>query len=297
MGGPIAVLPKTSAYARHDFLAFGDMDGVGAHVRAFLAAPLDRSDLDLIFEGQWQDEQEVRWNQGTASVIARSVHKVGSLVVEEKPLDPRGENVLAAMVEGIQSMGISCLPWDKAARVLVDRSEWLRTGGHVPSDWPDLSDESLAQRVADWLGPYLDGVWKKDHLSRLDLPMIIGSQFSHRQRTELDRLAPTHIEVPSGSRIAIEYRKGETPVLAVKLQEMFGATKTPAVAGGRANVVLHLLSPARRPLGVTQDLPSFWKNTYPKVRTQMRADYPRHPWPEDPLTASPTRKTVRKKSD
>jgi ATP-dependent helicase HrpB len=146
------------------------------------------------------------------------------------------------------------------------------------------------------LAPFLDGIWKKEHLARLDLTEILRSRFTHRQLVELDRLAPTHILVPSGSRIALDYRPGETPVIAVKLQEMFGETRTPSVAGGKVPLVVHLLSPAKRPLAVTQDLPSFWKNTYPKIRVQMRADYPRHPWPEDPLTALPTKKTVKKRS-
>ena len=264
-------------------------------MRAYLAAPLERSDLEFIFEGQWQTQKDVHWNAPTSSVSARTIRCVGSLVIDEKPMEWRDERVVNAMVEGITTLGLACLPWDQASRSILDRSEWLRAGGHAPQDWPDFSDAWLTKHLGEWLGPYLEGIWRREQLTRLDLVLIVSGLYSHPQRSNLDRLAPMHLQVPSGSKIVVEYRKGEVPVLAVKLQEMFGATKTPTVAGGRVNVVLHLLSPARRPLAVTQDLPSFWKNTYPKLRTQMRADYPRHPWPEDPMTAVPTKKTVRKR--
>lgn len=294
-GGAIATIPTSSTFSRHEFLAFGDVDGAGAVVKAYLAAPLGRDEVDAIFKGQWVEEDEVRWNAAASSVSARRVRMVGSLVLEERPMEPRGERVTEAMVEGIRSLGLTALPWDKAAQALVDRSEWLRRGAFAPDDWPDLSEERLLDEMHVWLAPFLDGVWKREHLSRLDLAEILRSRFTHRQLVELDRLAPSHIVVPSGSRIALDYRPGETPVVAVKLQEMFGETKTPAIAGGRVPLVIHLLSPAKRPLAVTQDLPSFWKNTYPKIRVQMRADYPKHPWPEDPLTAIPTKKTVKKR--
>lgn len=296
MGGAIATIPKSSTFARHEFLAFGDVDGAGATVKAYLAAPLEREEVESIFDAQWIDEDDVRWNATTSSVLARRVRKVGSLVLEERPIEPRGERVTEAMLEGIRSLGLTALPWDNSAKALVDRSEWLRRGGFAAEDWPDLSDDRLMEELHVWLAPFLDGIWKREQLSRLDLDEVLRSRFTHRQLVELDRLAPSHFVVPSGSRIALDYRPGETPVVAVKLQEMFGETKTPSIAGGRVPLVVHLLSPAKRPLAVTQDLPSFWKNTYPKIRVQMRADYPKHPWPEDPLTALPTKKTVKRRS-
>lgn len=295
MGGAIATIPKSSTFAKHEFLAFGDVDGAGTAVKAYLAAPLDQSEVEAIFDGQWMEEDEIRWNAPTSSVLARRVRKVGSLVLEERPIEARGERVSAAMAEGIRSLGLGALPWDSAAKGLVDRSEWLRRGGFASEDWPDLSEDRLLDDLPAWLTPFLDGIWKREQLARLDLTEILRSRFTHRQLAELDKLAPSHIAVPSGSRIALDYRPGETPALSVKLQEMFGETKTPSIAGGRVPLVVHLLSPARRPLAVTQDLPSFWKNTYPKIRVQMRADYPKHPWPEDPLGASPTSRTVRRR--
>ncbi|MCU0452992.1 MAG: ATP-dependent helicase HrpB [Bacteroidetes bacterium] len=295
MGGAVATIPKSSAFSKHEFLAFGDVDGAGATVRAYLAAPLERDEVEAVFEGQWIDEQDIRWNATSSSVTARNIQRAGSLVLDERPMEARGERVTEAMLDGIRSLGLSVLPWDRSSRGIVERSEWLRRGRYVSEDWPDLSDERLLDELHDWLAPFMDGIWKKEHLSRLDLAEILRGRYTHRQLVELDRLAPTHILVPSGSRIALDYRPGETPVVAVKLQEMFGETRTPSIAGGKVNLVVHLLSPAKRPLAVTQDLPSFWKNTYPKLRNQMRADYPKHPWPEDPLTAIPTKKTVRKR--
>src|SRR5690606_5995502 len=144
----------------------------------------------------------------------------------------------------------------------------------LPEDgWPDVSDAALAQDLDAWLGPYLDGVTRREHLSRLDLAAILAARLDYAQARRLDELAPTHLRVPSGSRIRLAYRPGEPPVLSVKLQEMFGATDTPRVAGGRVPVMLHLLSPAQRPIQVTQDLRSFWERTYPEVRKELKGRY------------------------
>jgi ATP-dependent helicase HrpB len=137
-------------------------------------------------------------------------------------------------------------------------------------------------------------MWKLDQLQRLDLVEILRSMFTHQQLRELDRLAPSKLLVPSGSRITLDYTPTDHPALSVKLQELFGLTETPRVGGGTTPVTIHLLSPAARPLAVTQDLRSFWENVYPEIRKQLRARYPKHPWPEDPLTATPTRRTIKR---
>jgi ATP-dependent helicase HrpB len=170
----------------------------------------------------------------------------------------------------------------------------LRSRGLVGEGWPDLSNHRLLDALPQWLGPHLDGVTRRAHLQRLDLARIIRGLFSFEQLRRLDHLAPTHCTVPTGSRIPLDYGSGPEPVLAVRLQEMFGETDTPAVAGGKVKVLLHLLSPAHRPLAVTSDLRSFWKNAYPEVRKDMRGRYPKHFWPEDPLEATPTRRVRRK---
>jgi ATP-dependent helicase HrpB len=160
--------------------------------------------------------------------------------------------------------------------------------------WPDLGDEALMARLEAWLGPHLDGITRRDHLARLDLPELLHGMLDYRQQQALAKLAPTHVAVPSGSRIALSYEPPGPPVLAVKLQELFGLTDTPKVNDGRTPVSLHLLSPARRPIQVTQDLAGFWRRTYPEVKKELKGRYPRHPWPDDPLSAPPTARAKRR---
>jgi ATP-dependent helicase HrpB len=211
-------------------------------------------------------------------------------------LSPPGEVIRAAITKGIQAIGLEALPWTKQANSLRTRSEWLRTQNLVGNDWPNLSDEHLMDTLEQWLMPFLEGITKRSQLARLDMTAIVHAMFSHSQLRELDRLAPTYLTVPTGSRIPVTYNAGERPVLAVRLQEMFGETKTPTIGGGKIKVVLHLLSPAHRPLAVTQDLPSFWQNAYPGVRKDMRGRYPKHFWPENPSEARPTKRTRRTQS-
>jgi ATP-dependent helicase HrpB len=163
---------------------------------------------------------------------------------------------------------------------------------HEP-DWPDLSDAALLATLDDWLAPFLDGVTRRAHLARIDLAAALGVLLPHGLRRRLDEAAPTHVAVPSGSRIAIDYGDpgaGAEPVLAARLQEMFGLGASPRIAGGKVPLLIHLLSPAGRPVQVTRDLASFWRNGYREVRAELRARYPRHYWPENPLTAVATRR-------
>jgi ATP-dependent helicase HrpB len=213
-------------------------------------------------------------------------------MLAEKQIEPTTEETEHALIEGILSAGLQCLPWDKETERFRSRALWAR---RVSPDLPDVSDATLELSITTWLGPFLEGIWKLEQLQKLRLGEILRSMFSPQQLRELDRLAPSHVQVPSGSRIALEYTATEHPALSVKLQELFGLTETPRIASGTVPVTIHLLSPAGRPLAVTQDLRSFWQNTYPEIRKQLRARYPKHPWPEDPLTAAPTRRTVRKR--
>jgi ATP-dependent helicase HrpB len=160
----------------------------------------------------------------------------------------------------------------------------------APAPWPDVSDAALAASLGDWLAPWLAGVTRRDHLRRVDLGGALRGLLTHAQQRRLDELAPTHLPVPSGSRIAIDYLDGPVPALAVRLQEVFGLTASPAVCGGRVPVLLKLLSPAGRPVQVTRDLASFWATGYHEVRRELKGRYPKHYWPEDPHTAEPTRR-------
>jgi len=292
--GTTCVLPKGSLLAREEFLAIGEVDSIGAEVRVYLAAPLDKKDLQRVFAGTIIEEEVIRWSPSDETVIAHHVSRLGAIVVSEQNIDLRGEKVITAMLEGIRQMGLDCLPWDKETRALQQRIQWLKKNTSLAQDLPDYSDAALLDSLETWLFPFLDGMWKKEHLAKLPLLTILKSRITHAQNKHIDSLAPSHLKLPSGSTVALDY-SGEQPVLAVRLQELFGQTDTPKICGGKVNLLVHLLSPAHRPLAVTQDLRSFWRNTYPEIRTQMRARYPRLVWPENPLTAKPTNRTVKRK--
>jgi len=189
-------------------------------------------------------------------------------------------------------MGLGALPWTDTLRTLRERVALLRTA--YPEDqWPDLSDAALLARLDEWLTPFLAGITRRGHMAKLDLDAALRSLLPWPLPQRLDDLAPTHLGVPSGSRIAVDYSVAGAPALYVKLQEVFGLRDTPAIAGGRIPVTLHLLSPAQRPIAVTADLKSFWANVYPQVRGEMRGRYPRHAWPENPLDATATRRSLK----
>jgi ATP-dependent helicase HrpB len=192
------------------------------------------------------------------------------------------------MTQGVRDMGLTSLPWSDGAKALRSRAMFLRR--LFPEDgWPDLSDDALLAGLQDWLMPYLAGISRKAHLDRLDMHQILQGMIPHDLLRRMDRLAPVRIEVPSGADVRIDYETEGDPVLRVRLQEMFGLARTPAIAEGRSPLRIELLSPAGRPLAVTQSLETFWTNGYPSVRSDMRGRYPKHAWPEDPLNAEPVK--------
>ncbi|MDH3563671.1 MAG: ATP-dependent helicase HrpB, partial [Gammaproteobacteria bacterium] len=191
--------------------------------------------------------------------------------------------------------GIEALPRTREAREWQARVLSLRQW--LPAEnWPDVSDAALASTLDDWLLPYLDGITRREHLARIDLLAILRGRLDWDAARRLEEAAPTHLEVPSGSNRRLEYVPGESPVLKVKLQEMFGLADTPRVAWGKVPVTLHLLSPAARPIQVTQDLRGFWERTYPEVKKELKGKYPKHPWPDDPWKAIPTARAKRRRS-
>ena len=212
---------------------------------------------------------------------------LGNLVLNERRLtsaDP--QDVALAMIEGIRVLGLSCLPWAKETLAWCDRVRLLAKT--LPDEnWPDVSETALLETLEHWLAPFLSGITRRAHLENVDLAQALKSLLDWQQSQRLDQLAPTHVAVPTGNRIALDYA-GEQPVLAVRLQEMFGCAQSPRIADGRIAVLLHLLSPARRPLQVTNDLAGFWANTYAAVKSEMKGQYPRHWWPDDPMQAEPT---------
>ncbi|MGD0339876.1 MAG: ATP-dependent helicase HrpB [Bacteroidota bacterium] len=292
--GMTAVLPRGSLLAREELIAIGEVDGLGAEVRIYLAAPVTKEDLREVFKDTIIEEDDIHWSPDDEAVIARHVLRYGTVVISAQHIRPQGEKVISEMIDGVRQMGLDCLPWSKDSHSIQERSEWLRNY-IAHNDWPDLSNATLLETLETWLAPFLNDVWRRDQLHKISMVEILRSRFTHKQWQELERSAPSHLKLPSGSRVAIDYASGGQPVLAVKLQELFGQTETPRIVNGQVGIVLHLLSPASRPLAVTQDLRRFWQTVYPEIRVQMRSRYPRHFWPDNPLTAIPTNKPVKRK--
>ena len=285
-----AAFAGPDALASAQFLVVAELDAGEREARIHLAAPLARADLLRHFAARLQTVERIEWDRREQAVMARRERRLGALVIDESPArDAPRERLSAAMLAGVRELGLAALPWDQAAGALRDRLAFLHRlhGADPGNSWPDVSDAALLATLADWLGPFLDGVTRRDHLARLDLAAILAARLEYPARQALERLAPTHLVVPSGSRVAIDY-SAAAPTLAVRLQEMFGLTATPTVGGGRVPLTIELLSPAGRPVQVTGDLPSFWRRGYPEVRKELKGRYPKHHWPDDPLTATPT---------
>lgn len=284
-----AKLDTLDPLSSQDYLAIAEVDGAQADARVFLAAPLSESEIETQLGEAIQSRDMVEWDERSAAVLARRQRRLGALVLQEKPLrDPPAEAIRTALLEAIAKRGIGILPWTEGLRQWQARIALLRRHFAKAADWPDMSDAALTDRLADWLGPYLDGLTKLSQLAGIDLHAALTAQLDYAQQKLLDAEAPTHWRVPTGSNIALDYTSGDVPVLAVRLQEMFGHADTPTIAGGAVKLLLHLLSPARRPLQVTSDLAGFWQSSYRAVRAEMRGQYPKHDWPENPLLAQPT---------
>ena len=286
-GGTAVELPAGSPLAGREWLAvaLADRTPGAEHGRIRLAAAADRELAELAAPALLVEEDEVRWADG--DVVARRVRRLGAIVLSEVRLDAPDPDALAAAVRhGVRSEGLGLLRWSEHARRLRDRLATLHRvfGDSEDGGWPDVSDAALLADPDRWWIPALARARSRADLSRVDAAAVLRTLLDHRQAARLDELAPERIQVPSGARIAVDY-SADQPVLAVKVQEVFGWTATPTVGGGRLPVVLHLLSPAGRPAAITADLTSFWATGYPQVRAELRGRYPKHAWPEDPLTA------------
>ena len=272
-----------------EWLAVGDADRRSGQREARIrsAAPLTE-DLALEAAGSlWTEADEVSWTGGR--VLARRRTLLGAIELSSVPLsDPPVEAVAEAIREAVESEGIGLLNWSEAATTLRARLDFLHRALGEP--WPDVSDEALTQNLQSWLGPQLARVRSAQDLRRIDVVGALRALLPWPEASRLDELAPERVEVPSGSIVRIDYSE-EQPVLAVRLQEVFGWAPVPVLADGRVPLLLHLLSPARRPAAITADLESFWDNGYPAVRADLRGRYPKHPWPDDPRTTPATRRT------
>lgn len=283
-----ARVSDASALADCDALAVADTDGAPTESRVYLGAPIDRGTIAELFSEQIIREDRVAFDDATGRVTAVRRQRLGALVLDERAQPrPDPSAIAAAFADAIQREGIAALPWSASAQSIRHRLEFAHG---LDANWPSVSDVTLLDEVDQWLAPHLAGMSKRSDLARINLGDLLLGRLTWQQRAALDVLAPSHIEVPSGSRIAVDYRDAAAPILAVRLQEMFGAQSTPTVGGGRVPVTLHLLSPAHRPVQITRDLAGFWRNSYFDVRKDLRGRYPRHPWPDDPLTAPPTKR-------
>ncbi|MFF8658768.1 ATP-dependent helicase HrpB [Streptomyces huasconensis] len=290
--GTRAELRPGSALTGAEWIAVAVADRpVGAgHARVLLGAQIDEDAARRAAAPLRSERDEVAWSGG--DLVARHVERLGAVELAVRPLkDPDPSLVREALLAGLREEGTGLLKWSRGARELRERLAFLRR--HLGAPWPDVSESALHARVDEWLEPELSKARRRADLGRIDAGQALGRllPWATGEAVRLDELAPERLEVPSGSRIRIDYSDPGQPVLAVKLQEMFGLAKTPRIAAGKVPVVVHLLSPAGRPAAVTADLASFWREGYRAVRAELRGRYPKHPWPQDPASAEPTRFT------
>ncbi|MBX3536831.1 MAG: ATP-dependent helicase HrpB, partial [Chelatococcus sp.] len=285
--GRAAALDAADALARSSYLAIAEIAGGGATARILLAAPLTPEAVEHLAGDRIVTATEVTFDRQARALRARETRRLDALVLSERPLPvPADEATAAILAKGIAGLGLDALPWTKAISQWRERVMFLaRAEG---AEWPDLSDAALMAGITDWLGPHLLGKTGLPAIQASDLDGALKALLPWDLQRRLEAEAPTHVTMPTGSNIPVDYGGEEGPGIAVRVQELFGLTRHPALAGGRVPLVLNLLSPAHRPIQITRDLPAFWRGSWADVRSEMRGRYPKHPWPEDPANAAPT---------
>lgn len=288
-----ATLPPADPLTACEYLVAPHLDAGHTEGRIFLAEALELAELQRDHQALFTESKEVYWDDAAAKVVAIRRLCLGALVIEEKPLTKvNPEEISSALMSGIRWRGLECLGWNRESRQFQARVECLRAW-QPERDWPDLTDRQLLADLS-WLEPYLSGLSKAEQLKRIDLHEVFKARLGWDKQQQLAQEAPASITVPSGSNIHIEYRLEEPPLLAVRIQEMFGLSDTPTICRGKVVLLLHLLSPARRPIQITSDLAGFWQRSYPEVKKELKGRYPKHYWPDDPLLAEATRGVKRK---
>jgi ATP-dependent helicase HrpB len=303
-----------SALAREPFLVVAELTGAAAASRIILAAPIALAEIEARFAGKIEDREAVTFDAASASLRARRSRRLGALVLAEqiKQVTPDADTA-RILAQGLVGLGLDRLPWSKAALQLRNRVQFLRRTDlgftrdrqtimpksaiadlGVGEEWPDLSNEGLARNAADWLEPLLLDKTARSDISADELSDAITALLPWALRKRIDAEAPTHFTAPSGSHVPIDYEAEEGPKLSIRVQELFGLARHPSIAGERVPLVIELLSPAHRPVQVTRDLPGFWRGSYTDVKAEMRGRYPKHPWPDDPLSAPATRRAKRR---
>jgi len=302
-----ASVDPTSALARAPFIAVAEVTGTAEQGRIVLAAALDASEIEARFSDRIESREEIVFDAASGSLRARRLRRLGAIVLAEQPMPVApSEETARVLADAVARLGVDRLPWTKSLQQWRDRVGFLRrvdlaatrerqvagstSANDDGNEWPDLSDAALAASAANWLVPALAGKTALSSLQSDALADALHGLLPWRLSRRLDAEAPTHFSAPSGSVVPIDYAAEEGPKLAIRVQELFGLDRHPTIAAGRIALVVELLSPAQRPVQVTRDLPGFWRGSYGAVKAEMKGRYPRHPWPDDPLTAAPTRR-------
>ncbi len=292
--GKGATLHKEDELYDASYLVICDLDAKSTHATIYKACELTRSQIEAYLE--LENADVVTWNEAQKRVEARNVQRLGAIILKEMQIDPASkeeltEEIQEVLLDELEALGLDALNWNKEALSLKKRVNFLN---HHNMDFPNFSDTYLLENMDEWLSPYLTGISTLKACQNLNLYTVLLGQLSFEQTKLLDSLAPQKLKVASGSNIAIDYSRPEQPVLAVRLQEMFGTKTTPTILNGKVKLMIHLLSPASRPMQVTQDLESFWENTYDEVKKELRGKYKKHYWPDDPLEAQATSRTKKR---
>jgi ATP-dependent helicase HrpB len=284
-----AVIDQASPLAREPFLAVAEVAGSATRGRIVLAAPISPVEIEAEFADQIEAREDVTFDPPSLALRGRRARALGAVTLQEQPISVAADEAAARkLAQGLAEAGLDRLPWTKALTQWRDRVNFLRSA--EGEEWPDLSLPALAAHADEWLAPALFGKIALADFSADELGQALLGLVPYPMRQRLEREAPTHFAAPSGSQVPIDYEAPEGPKLSIRVQELFGLDRHPAIAGGRVSLVVELLSPAHRPVQVTRDLPGFWRGSYAAVKSEMRGRYPRHPWPDDPLSAPATRR-------
>ena len=287
--GRAAALEPHEALARAPFLAIAEIAGRAGAARILAAAALSDEDFAAVAAERIERRDELSFDKASASVRARRVERLGAITLSERTLSAAAsEETPRVLAEGIAALGIARLPWSKAQLQFRDRVAFLRRA--EGEAWPDLSDAALGATAADWLAPHLTGKTALSEIGADDLSAALDALLPWDMKRRLDAEAPTHFEAPTGTRAAVDYEAEAGPTISIRVQELYGFSTHPALAGGRVPLTLELLSPAHRPIQITRDLPGFWRGSWAAVKSEMKGRYPRHLWPDDPSAAQATRR-------
>ena len=286
-----AQVDQASLLAREPYLAVAELTGSAAAGRILLAAPITPGEIETHFADRMVTRDEITFDPATASLRTRRLRRLGAVAVAEQPMPfVPSDEAAHILAESVARLGIKRLPWTKALAQWRDRVMFLR--GASREEWPDLSDAALAADL-EWLAAIFAGKSSLAELSADEFAAALAARLPYPLQRRLDTEAPTHFAAPTGSHVPIDYEAEGGPKIAIRVQELFGLDRHPAIAGGKIPLVVELLSPAHRPVQTTRDLPGFWRGSYAVVRAEMRGRYPKHPWPDDPLVATPTRRAKR----